>query len=81
MKLLHLLLLASFLLVASIPAHAGKMAKSKQPLAADPNMATIVFMRPGKLLGRAIEVPVYDVTGDKTNFLGFGEKGSENISV
>lgn len=77
MKLLNVLLCSTVLLFAAMPAHAGKMAKSKQLVAAEPDMATIVFMRPGKFVGRAIEVPLYDVTGDKTSFLGFVEAGAK----
>ena len=77
MKLLHTMLVAVFMLVASTSVHAGKMAKSKEPLVVAPDKATIVFMRPGKFVGAAIAVPVFDVTTPETTFVGLVEAGSK----
>lgn len=81
MKLLRAVLVSAVLLVVFVPAHAGKMAEAKGPLVVEPDKATIIFMRPGKFVGRAIEVPLYDVTGDQTNFLGFVEAGAKVAHV
>jgi hypothetical protein len=77
MKLLHAMLIAVFMLIASTSAHAGKMAKSKEPLIVAPDKANIVFMRPGKFVGAAIAVPVFDVTAAETTFVGLVEAGSK----
>ena len=77
MKLLRAALVAAVMLVAFSPAHAGKMAKSKEPLAVEPDKATIVFMRPGKFVGAGVSVPVFDVTGEETKFVGLVEPGSK----
>ena len=76
MKLLHTMLVAVFMLVAT-SAHAGKMAKSKEPLVVAPDKANIVFLRPGKFVGAAIAVPVFDVTAAETTFVGLVEAGSK----
>ena len=75
MKLLHATLVAVFALVASTSAHAGKMTKSKDPLVVAPDKANIVFLRPGKFVGAAIAVPVFDVTAAETQFVGLVEPG------
>lgn len=77
MKLLRAALAAAMLFVVLAPAHAGKMAKSKEPLVAQADKATIVFMRPGKFVGAAVAVPVFDVTGDETKFVGLADAGSK----
>jgi len=77
MKLLHAMFVAVFMLVASTSAHAGKMAKSKEPLVVAPDKANIVFMRPGKFVGAAIAVPVFDVTAAETTFVGLVEAGAK----
>jgi hypothetical protein len=77
MKLLHAMLVAVFMVVASTSAHAGKMTKSKEPLVVAPDKANIVFMRPGKFVGAAIAVPVFDVTAAETTFVGLVEAGSK----
>jgi hypothetical protein len=76
MKLLHAVLLAVSLLVAPT-AHAGKMAKVKTPLVVSADKATIVFMRPGKFVGAAVALPVFDVTSEQTQFVGLVEAGSK----
>lgn len=75
MKLLHAMLVAVFTLVASTSAYAGKMTKSKDPLVVAPDKANIVFLRPGKFVGAAIAVPVFDVTAAETRFVGLVEPG------
>ena len=77
MKQFRAVVLAVSLLVAAMPAFAGKMIKSKEALTAQPDKATIVFMRPGKFVGAAVSVPLYDVTGDETRFVGLIEAGSK----
>lgn len=77
MKLLRAALAAAMLFVVLAPAHAGKMAKSKEPLVAQADKATVVFMRPGKFVGAAVAVPVFDVTGDETKFVGIVDAGSK----
>lgn len=77
MKFLRLLFVATFMLAVAMPTHAGRMAKSKLPLVAEPNMATVVFMRPGKFVGRAIGVPVYDVTDEEIKFVGIADPGAK----
>ncbi|KGM56124.1 hypothetical protein N800_10975 [Lysobacter daejeonensis GH1-9] len=77
MKLLRAVLATAMLFAVLVPAHAGKMAKSKEPLAVAPDKATIVFMRPGKFVGAAVAVPVFDVTGDETKFVGLADAGSK----
>ncbi|WP_447940147.1 hypothetical protein [Pseudoxanthomonas mexicana] len=77
MKLLHAAAFAVLLATASMSAQAGKMAKSKEPLTLEPDKAAIVFMRPGKFVGAAVAVPVYDVTGDETRFIGILDAGSK----
>jgi hypothetical protein len=76
MKLIRVVVVA-FLLLVIAPAHAGKMVKATGPLVVDPDKATIVFMRPGKMLGRAIAVPVWDVTGEETRFVGIVDAGGK----
>ena len=75
MKLLNAMLVAVFMLVASTSAHAGKMAKSKEPLVVAPDKANIVFLRPGKFVGAAVAVPVFDVTASETKFVGLVDAG------
>lgn len=70
-------LITALMLVAFTSAHAGKMAKSKEPLVVAPDKATVVFMRPGKFVGAAIAVPVFDVTGAEPSFIGLVEPGSK----
>ena len=77
MKLLHTMLVAVFILVASTSAHAGKMARSEEPLVVAPDKANIVFLRPGKFVGAAVAVPVFDVTAAETIFVGLVEAGSK----
>jgi len=77
MKLLQAAALAVLLATASTSAQAGKMAKSKEPLTLEPDKAAIVFLRPGKFVGAAVAVPVYDVTGDDTRFIGILDAGSK----
>ena len=75
MKLLHAVFIAVFMLVASTSVHAGKMAKSKEPLVVAPDKANIVFLRPGKFVGAAVAVPVFDVTAEETTFVGLVDAG------
>jgi len=77
MKLLNATLVAVFMLVASTSVHAGKMAKAKAPLVLAPDKANIVFLRPGKFVGAAVAVPVFDVTTADTQFVGIVEAGSK----
>jgi len=77
MKLLQTMLVALFTLMASTSAYAGKMTKTKEPLVVAPDKANIVFMRPGKLVGAAIAVPVFDVTAPESTFVGLVEAGSK----
>lgn len=59
------------------PVHAGKMAKSKDPIVVEPDKATVVFMRPGKFVGAAVSVPVFDATAETPVFVGLVEAGSK----
>jgi len=77
MKLLQTMLVAVFMMAASTSADAGKMAKAKGPMAVAPDKANIVFMRPGKFVGAAIAVPVFDVTAAETQFVGLVDAGSK----
>lgn len=77
MKMFRVVLVTVLLLVASVPVHAGKMAKAKGPLVVESDKATIVFMRPGKFVGRAIAVPVFDVTSDEPHFVGIVDAGGK----
>lgn len=77
MKLLRAVMATALMLVAFTSAHAGKMTKSKEPLVAAPDKATIVFMRPGKFVGAAVAVPLFDVTGQEPSFVGILESGSK----
>lgn len=77
MRMFRGILVATLMLFVFMPAHAGKMAKSKGPLVVEPGKATIVFMRPGKFVGRAIAVPVFDVTGEETHFVGIVDAGGK----
>lgn len=77
MKLFRAVVAAVLMCVAFAPAYAGKMAKAKGPLVVEPDKATIVFMRPGKFVGAAIGVPVWDVTGDDTRFVGIVDAGGK----
>lgn len=77
MKLLQAAALAVLLVTTSLSAQAGKMAKSNEPLTLEPDKAAIVFMRPGKFVGAAVAVPLYDVTGEDTRFIGILDAGSK----
>lgn len=77
MKLLRATALAVLLATMSVPAFAGKMAKSNEPLTLEPDKAAVVFLRPGKFVGAAVAVPLYDVTGDDTRFIGILDAGSK----
>lgn len=77
MKLTRVLIFAVVALFSINPAHAGKMAKAKGPMVVSPDKATIVFMRPGKFVGAAIAVPVFEVTGGDTRFVGIVDAGSK----
>lgn len=77
MNLFRALLVATLMLAAVSPAHAGKMAKSKDPIAVEPDKATIVFMRPGKFVGAAVSLPVFDATAETPAFVGLVEAGSK----
>jgi hypothetical protein len=77
MKLFRAALVAALMLVAFTPAYAGKMAKAKGPLVVDPGKATIVFMRPGSFVGRAIAVPVFDVTEEQAKYVGIVDAGGK----
>jgi hypothetical protein len=46
-------------------------------LVVSPDKATIVFMRPGKFVGAAIAVPVFEVTGGDTRFVGIVDAGGK----
>lgn len=78
MQFLRVLFVAVVMLVAAMPAHAGKMAKSKDPITVEPGKATIVFMRPGKFVGAAVAVPVWNAT-DAANldFVGLVDAGGK----
>lgn len=77
MKTLRALLVAVVLVAMSLPAVAGKMAKAKGEVSVEPGKATVVFMRPGKLLGAAIGVPVWDVTTGDPAFIGIVDAGGK----
>lgn len=77
MKLIRFALSAFLLLAASSPAFAGKMKKATEPLAAPTDKATIVFIRPGKFVGAAIAVPVFDTTQDEAKFIGIIDPGAK----
>lgn len=77
MKLIRAVVVAALVLFAFAPAHAGKMAKAKGPLVVAPDKATIVFMRPGKFVGAAIAVPVFEVTGGEIRFVGIVDAGGK----
>ncbi len=77
MTLLRATALAVMLATASLSAHAGKMVKSDEPLTLEPDKAAVVFLRPGKFVGAAVAVPLYDVTGDETRFIGILDAGSK----
>jgi hypothetical protein len=77
MKLFRAVFVAVVMLAAALPVQAGKMAKSKDPLVADPAKATIVFMRPGKFVGAAVAVPVYHATTEQPEFIGLIDAGSK----
>ena len=77
MKSSRMVLVALSMLLALVPAHAGKMLKSKQPLVVEPGKAVVVFMRPGKFVGAAVALPVFDVTGEDETFVGLVESGSK----
>lgn len=77
MTLFRALLVSALLFAAAAPVHAGKMAKSKDPIAVEPDKATIVFMRPGKFVGAAVSVPVFDATTETPAFIGLVEAGSK----
>lgn len=77
MPLFRALLAIVLMLAVSLPAHAGRMAKSKEPVTVEPGMATVVFMRPGKFVGAAVSVPLYDATGEEPKFIGLVEAGSK----
>lgn len=77
MKLIRTVVVAALMFFAFTPAHAGKMAKAKGPMVVSPDKATIVFMRPGKFVGAAIAVPVFEVTGGETRFVGIVDAGGK----
>ena len=77
MKLFRIALVMALIFLAVAPAQAGKMLKSKEPIAVEPGKAVIVFMRPGKFIGAAVAVPVFDVTGEDERFVGLVEAGSK----
>ena len=77
MKLLRVALVSLLLIAVSAPADAGKMHRNAEPLVTAPDKATIVFMRPGKFVGAAIAVPVFDATGDDAQFIGLADAGSK----
>ncbi len=77
MKLMRTAVVAVLLFLAFTPAYAGKMAKAKGPMVVSPDKATIVFMRPGKFVGAAIAVPVFEVTGGETRFVGIVDAGGK----
>lgn len=77
MRMLRCIFVAGLVLCVFMPAYAGKMVKSKGPLVVDPGNAAIVFMRPGTFVGRTVAVPVFDVTGDKTRFVGIVDAGGK----
>ena len=47
MKLFRIALVMALIFLAVAPAQAGKMLKSKEPLAVEPGKAVFGFMRPG----------------------------------
>lgn len=77
MKIIRALFIGLLAFSFFAPAYAGKMAKAKGPMVVSPDKATIVFMRPGKFVGAAIAVPVFDVTGDDTRFVGIVDAGGK----
>lgn len=77
MKMVRVLLFGVLALSVFAPSYAGKMAKAKGPLVVSPDKATIVFMRPGKFVGAAIAVPVFEVTGEDTRFVGIVDAGGK----
>ncbi len=77
MKLIHPAIFAALISLTVSPAYAGKMAKASGPMVVSPDKATIVFMRPGKFLGAAVAVPVFEVTGGETRFVGIVDAGGK----
>ena len=78
MNLFRSLFAALLLVAVAMPAHAGKMDKSKDPITVEPGTATIVFMRPGKFVGAAVAVPVWDATtADDLRFVGLVDAGGK----
>lgn len=77
MKMVRVLLFGVLALSVFAPSYAGKMAKAKGPLVVSPDKATIVFMRPGKFVGAAIAVPVFEVTGEDIRFVGIVDAGGK----
>jgi hypothetical protein len=78
MNVFRSLIAAVILVAATAPAHAGKMDKSKDPITVEPGTATVVFKRPGKFVGAAVAVPVWDATAaDDLQFVGLVDAGGK----
>lgn len=65
----------------SSPVFAGKMTEIDSAIVATPDKATIVFLRPGRFVGAAIAVPVFEVRESDIEFLGLVEAGSKFAHV
>jgi len=77
MRLIRAVLMAALVFATATPAFAGKMTKVKGPVVVAPGMATVVFMRPGKFVGAAVAVPVWDVTAAEPKFVGIVDAGGK----
>jgi hypothetical protein len=77
MKMFRAALMAALVFATAMPASAGKMNKAKGPVTVAPGMATVVFMRPGKFVGAAVAVPVWDVTLAEPKFVGIVDAGGK----
>lgn len=72
---------ALLFVIMSSPAFAGKMTEVDSAIVATPDKATIVFLRPGRFVGAAIAVPVFEVRDSDIEFVGLVEAGSKLAHV
>ena len=77
MRILALAFAAIIAIVSPQTAFAGKMKETKEIIAATPDKATIVFLRPGKFVGAAVAVPVFEVREADVAFAGLVDAGSK----
>ena len=81
MKSVKSVALAFLFCVLSSPAFAGKMKEVDSAILANPDKATIVFVRPGSFVGAAIAVPVFEVGESEIVFAGLVDAGSKFAHV